>query len=104
MKNKRTNTPVHKLEQFFRDIIKRMDEKFTFHDFVLKLARLHQQEYISALVYFKQKKYPFCNLHAELERRLHNGSYGLNLINSKKRSQNIFGVHSQCGEWEKKAI
>ena len=100
MKKSITN-PVDILEQRFKPIIRKMPEEFTFHRFVRTLARLHQHEYIASLVHFEELKQPFRTLHAELEHRLHNGSYRLTLVNSKEPSEDIFGTRSCCGKWKK---
>ena len=79
MKKSITN-PIDILEQRFKAIIKRMPREFTFHRFVRTLACLHQHEYIDSLVHFERLKQPFRALHAELERRLHTGSYRLSYL------------------------
>jgi hypothetical protein len=106
MKNdtvKRVITQVDLLEQYFECVIAEMPEEFTFHQFVGKLAHQHQHEYIVSLVYFARNDTPFRALHGELERRLHVGSYGLTLVNSKEPSEDIFGTPSRCGKWRKQS-
>lgn len=98
---KSISNPIDILEQRFKAIIKRMPKEFKFHRFVRTLARLHQHEYIDSLVHFEGVKQPFRALHAELERRLHNGSYQLSLVDSKEPSKDIFGTQSPCGKWRK---
>jgi len=93
--------PLDLLEQSFAGVVREMPNRFTFHDFVRTLAYRHQHEYIAGLGHFQGNDRPFQALHAELERRLHNGHYGLILINSSKQSKNIFGISSRCGEWQK---
>jgi hypothetical protein len=100
MKKSITN-PIDILEQRFKATIKRMPKEFTFHRFARTLARLHQHEYIDSLVHFVGLKQPFRALHAELERRLHTGSYRLALVNNKEPSEDIFGTQSHCGKWRK---
>lgn len=100
MKKGITN-PIDILERHFKVTIKRMPKEFKFHRFVRTLARLHQHEYIESLVYFEKLKQPFRALHAELERRLHNGPYRLALVESKEPSKDIFGTQSNCGKWRK---
>jgi hypothetical protein len=93
--------PVDLLEQHFAGIINAMKSSFSFHDFVRKLAHCHQHEYIAALAYYDREDRPFQALHADLERRLHRGPYGLVLVDSHRESTNIFGISATCGEWQK---
>lgn len=93
--------PADLLEQCFASVIDTMQRQFTFHDFVRALAYRHQHEYIAGLAYYDGDDRPFQALHADLERRLHHGPYGLVLVDSRKQSENIFGISSTCGEWRK---
>ena len=96
-----SSASVDLLEGYFPDVIAKMRRRFTFHKFVRLLAHQHQREYIDSLANYKYKKAPFQALHRELEQRLHSGKYGIKLIEPKKRSTDIFGKPSHCGEWEK---
>jgi len=99
--NAKTQTDA--LESHFQKIIEQMDDPFTFHGFVLLLAKKHQREYIGALVEHRDKDTPFRALHAELERRLHSNAdrYGIHLLSSEYPSSDIFGSSSSCGQWQK---
>lgn len=92
---------INKLESFFEEIIQQMDRQFTSHEFFLKLAHVHQNEYVAALAGYNAK--PFKELHSEIVKRLR--KLDGNLISLQKTdypSRDIFGIASTTALWRKK--
>jgi hypothetical protein len=58
------------LEKTFPEIVSKMNDYFDSHDFILKLAQVHQRLYVAALATYVDKEYPFQIVHGEIARRL----------------------------------
>jgi len=58
------------LEEKFSEVAAKMDRYFNSHDFILKLAQMHQRLYVAALAAYLDKEYPFQIVHGEIARRL----------------------------------
>ena len=94
---------VDKLETFFEEIIQFMERQFTSHEFFLRLAHTHQNEYVSALACYTIHGTPFKELHHELIKRLRKFDGQLiTLQRSDYPSRDIFGVVSSAALWRKK--
>ena len=60
--------------------IQEMDEMFTSHQFILKLAQQHQRLYIKALHSYRDEPAPFRTVHGILAKRLHDYSRLIELV------------------------
>jgi hypothetical protein len=58
------------LEEKFPEIVAKMDGFFDSHDFILKLASMHQSLYVAALATYAEHEHPFQIVHSEIARRL----------------------------------
>ena len=93
---------VDALEQYFEEIIKVMDIRFTSHEFFLRLAHDHQREYVAGLSAYSAGGYPFRDLHHALSRRLKTlEGQRIALRKESYPSRDIFGTPSQSGLWKK---
>jgi len=91
---------VDKLETFFEETIQKMDRQFTSHEFFLKLAHAHQNEYVAALASYTS---PFKDLHYDLVKRLRKLDGKLiSLQKTDYPSRDIFGIASTTTLWRKK--
>ncbi len=90
------------LEQYFEQVIRAMDIRFTSHEFFLRLAHDHQREYVAGLSAYSEAGYPFRDLHHALAKRLK--KLEGKLITLRKESypsRDIFGTPSHSGLWKK---
>lgn len=93
---------VDALEQYFEEVIRVMDIRFTSHEFFLRLAHNHQREYVAGLSAFAGAGYPFRDLHHALSKRLKRlEGKGLTLRKESYPSRDIFGTPSHSGLWKK---
>ncbi len=93
---------VDVLEQYFEEVIRAMDIRFTSHEFFLRLAHDHQREYVAGLSAYSEAEYPFRDLHHALAKRLK--KLEGKLITLRKESypsRDIFGTPSHSGLWKK---
>ncbi|MCG6863533.1 MAG: hypothetical protein LJE70_20085 [Chromatiaceae bacterium] len=93
---------VDVLEQYFEEVIRAMDIRFTSHEFFLRLAHDHQREYVAGLFAYSKGEYPFRDLHHALAKRLK--KLEGKLITRRKESypsKDIFGAASHSGLWKK---
>lgn len=93
---------VDVLEQYFEEVIRAMDTRFTSHEFFLRLAHDHQREYVAGLYAYSEGEYPFRDLHHALAKRLK--KLEGKLITLRKESypsRDIFGTPSHSGLWKK---
>jgi hypothetical protein len=98
------NDPVEidTLEQYFEDVIKAMDSRFTSHEFFLRLAHDHQREYVAGLAAYSEGGTPFKDLHHALIKRLKRlESKLVTLRKESYPSRDIFGTPSHSGLWRK---
>ncbi len=93
---------VDVLESCFDGVLSAMESRFTSHQFFLRLAHDHQQEYVAGLVAFAEGGTPFKNLHHALVRRLKKlEGKTIALRKESYPSQDIFGTPSHSGLWKK---
>lgn len=87
-------------------LIEHMPTTFSSHQFILELARLHQDLYVDALYSYrkslhKNKPAPFQAVHSVLAQHLH--SFPELIIHSGKASStDIFGQPNDCEQWQKR--
>ena len=98
------NDPVEidALEQYFEDVIKAMDSRFSSHEFFLRLAHDHQREYVAGLAAYSEGGTPFKDLHHALIKRLKRlEGKVVTLRKESYPSRDIFGTPSHSGLWRK---
>lgn len=97
-----TKDPVDALEQYFEDVIKAMDARFTSHEFFLRLAHNHQREYVAGLAAYSEGGNPFKELHHALIKRLKRLEGNVITLHKENYpSRDIFGTPSLSGLWRK---
>ena len=69
--------PFEELEQYYPEIIAQMPQRFNSHEFILRLAHLHQGAYIRALALQADSHYPFQTVHSVLAKRLSAGRWAV---------------------------
>lgn len=93
---------VDVLEGCFEGVLSAMDIRFTSHQFFLRLAQDHQQEYVAGLAAFAAGGKPFRDLHHALVKRLKKlDGKGISLRKESYPSRDIFGTPSHSGLWRK---
>ena len=93
---------VDALEQYFEEVIRAMDIRFTSHEFFLRLAHNHQREYVAGLSAYSEGGYPFRDLHHALSKRLKRlEGKRIALRKESYPSRDIFGTPSHSGLWKK---
>ncbi len=93
---------VDVLESCFDSVLGAMDSRFTSHQFFLRLAHDHQQEYVAGLAAFADGGMPFKDLHHALVKRLKKlEGKSITLRKESYPSQDIFGTPSHSGLWRK---
>lgn len=100
--------PQHDFTQLYAQypaIIDQMPDKFSSHEFILRLARQHQALYVEALHSYRNtihrgKAVPFQIVHSILSMRLTVCTNRIKQV-SPVNSQNIFGESDECAAWEK---
>jgi hypothetical protein len=85
----------------YPETIEEMDEMFTSHQFILKLAQQHQRPYIKALHSYRDEPAPFRTVHGILAKHLHAYPKLIELVRHDAPSTNIFGQSNQCSEWRR---
>ncbi len=85
----------------YPETIEEMDETFTSHQFILKLAQQHQRLYIKALHSYRDEPAPFRTVHGILAKRLHDYPKLIELVRRDASSRNIFRQSNQCAEWRR---
>ena len=97
-----TSVAVDALEQHFEAVIGAMENRFTSHEFFLRLAHDHQSDYVAGLAAYAEGGMPFRDLHHALIQRL-KGLEGklITLRNESYPSRDIFGTPSHSGVWKK---
>lgn len=88
------------LEEKFSEVIAKMDRYFDSHDFILKLAQMHQCLYVAALAAYVDKDYPFQIVHSEIARRLLNHPK-LAVKVGEDTSEDIFRQKNSAILWRK---
>jgi hypothetical protein len=88
------------LEKKFTQVVSKMGRYFNSHDFILKLAQMHQQLYVAALAAYVDKDYPFQIVHSEIARRLLNHPR-LAVKVGEDTSEDIFRQKNTAIVWRK---
>lgn len=93
---------VDALEQHFEAVVAAMENRFTSHEFFLRLAHDHQSDYVAGLAAYAEGGMPFRDLHHALVQRL-KGLEGklITLRTGSYPSRDIFGTPSHSGLWKK---
>jgi hypothetical protein len=90
----------------YPEVIARMPEDFTAHEFILKLAQLQQPLYIEALYYYRRHlrdghPAPFMMVHGVLANHLHEYPRLIRKVSSAVPSKDIFGNDNTASLWSK---
>jgi len=101
--------PDHDFSYLFAqypDVIRRMPEVFTSHQFILELAHRCQSHYIEALYSYRHHEHrgapaPFMMVHSILAGHLTDYSQLIEQTRKETPSEDIFGRESWCSEWRK---
>lgn len=85
--------------------IERMDEVFTSHEFILRLAQQNQAAYVEALYHYRDTIHrgaaaPFMVVHGILSKRLRVHPEFVSHVGDVN-SINIFGEPDECAQWRK---
>ena len=92
-----------KLETFFEEILQKMDQQFTSHEFFLRLLHAHQNEYVAALAAYADKGRPFKDLHWAIVKQLQKlEGTSITKLQKNYSSRDIFGCASTTTLWRKK--
>ncbi|MFN8531209.1 MAG: helix-turn-helix transcriptional regulator [Anaerolineae bacterium] len=90
---------INNLVKHFPDILMQIDKSiFTSHEFILKLAQKHQQEYVAALTKYIESDAPFRDVNGQLAKRLKEFA---DLESKGESSENIFDNPSRSATWKK---
>lgn len=86
-------------------IINQMDDVFTSHEFILRLAQQNQASYVTALYQYRNTVHrdasaPFMVVHGILAKKLRMHSDLVAYIGDVE-STNIFGEPDECAQWQK---
>ena len=93
---------VDALAQNFAAVIGTMENRFTSHEFFLRLAHDHQGDYVAGLAAYAESGMPFRDLHHALVKRLKALEGKLITLRSESYpSRDIFGTPSHSGLWKK---
>jgi hypothetical protein len=90
----------------YPDVIAQMPDKFTSHQFILRLAQQHQTLYIEALYDYRNRlrsgrPAPFMMVHGILAIHLHEYPGLIAKVSSAVPSKDIFGSDETASEWQK---
>ena len=94
---------LEELEAHYPEIVELMSDEFDSHDFILVLAREHQQLYVQALSGYTANQQPFQTVHAEIAKRLCKRNDLVHQV-EKHSSPNIFGIENQAAVWRKVGV
>lgn len=84
----------------YEEIIRDMEKNFNSHEFILKLAKRYQAEYIDAL-YAHRDSDAFRIVHQTLSNRLHEHSDLVRHDGIDPDTKDIFGNTNWCAKWAK---
>ena len=83
------------------DAIEQMEEVFTTHELILKLAQANQRLYVEALyAYRDSERSPFATVHGRIGSHLLTREE-LELLERNAPSRDIFGNPGECGRWRR---
>jgi hypothetical protein len=90
-------------------VIVQMPQTFTSHEFILELARKHQDLYVEALHSYRGhlrsgRPAPFLIVHGILAQQLNAYTYLIEQIRKEAPSRDIFGEAVTCAEWRQLAL
>lgn len=88
------------LVEHYPEIIEKMPDSFTSHEFILALAHKYQRLYIEALYSYRRSR-PFMIVHGVLAQHLLDFPQQVKLARPDARSTDIFGQSEWCAEWKK---
>ncbi|MBN8581130.1 MAG: hypothetical protein J0L96_10705 [Anaerolineae bacterium] len=90
------------LEDHYEEIIGQMKDSFTSHEFIEKLSQAHQDIYVQVLNKYAEKGQPFQSVHSVIARRLKNNwAHLVEHIDTKAKSENVFGNYNSAAVWRK---
>lgn len=89
------------LLEHYPEIIARMPGQFDSHQFILKLASVHQSLYVQALAQYPDSDAPFTTVHGRLSKALHQFDTLLT-DEGTSTSQDIFGDDKTAALWRKR--
>lgn len=89
----------------YPDVIEQMNEVFTSHEFILRLAQQNQTAYVAVLYHYRDTirrgaPVPFMVVHSILSKRLRAHS-DLVVYAGDVSSTNIFGEPDECAQWRR---
>jgi len=87
-------------------IIEQMEDNFTSHEFILKLAQQKQTQYIEALYAYRYYEYgeqstPFMTVHGILAKKLKSFPDVIKIVRNEAPSEDIFRNSNPCTQWKK---
>lgn len=93
------------LEAKFPDIVEKMaNNKFSSHEFILKLSQAYQIEYIDALYHYRSiggSATPFQVVHGILMKKLAERKELVTMLERNYKDPNIFGYEGGNAYWKK---
>jgi hypothetical protein len=90
------------LENFYPEIIAQMNKEFTSHEFIQKLSQAHQDLYAQVLNEYAKNGQPFQSVHSVIAKRLKNNwAHLVKHIDTKNKSENVFGNYNSAAVWRK---
>ncbi len=93
----------HPLWLHYPEAIRQFDDnRFSSHEFILKLARTYQHEYIKLLNTCIEHPSPFQSAHAQLAAALHDFPSMIRQVDRDYKDNDIFGNEASNSKWEKK--
>ena len=84
----------------YQEIIDRMPDEFTSHEFILALAHDYQREYIALLYTYRTHETPFMVCHLKIAKGLNRFREQLAKL-KQVPSTDIFGTHRYARKWRK---
>jgi len=101
-----TEHDFSQLYEQYPTIIVQMEDTFTSHEFILKLAQQNQTQYVEALYTYRYNEHrgtpaPFRVVHMILAQHLNSLPALVVKIRDDAKSTDIFGRKNECAEWRK---
>ena len=88
------------LLQLIDNTLPSMDEKFTTHELILKMAQENQRAYIEALYAYRDSSKPFQAVHSQIGKHLKKMTEKVQHIRDEKDAD-IFGNPGENALWKK---